>query len=391
MALPHPHNPVPQQEATDPLLLSEAQPSEIAGKASFTHIRYAQCWEDAEVLLAALAIQPGDHCLAIASAGDNALAMLTANPAKVVALDLSPAQLACLELRVAAYQVLSHGQLLQLIGSRPCENRMALYRQCRPMLSHPVRVFWDCKAPAIRQGIGSAGKFERYFHLFRQWVLPLVHNRQTVQTLLQGGGTEQQRQAFYDRYWNTPRWRALFRVFFSRQVMGALGRDPAFFAYVEEPVSQRIFERTAYALTVLDPAENPYLQWILTGQHSPACLPLALQPQHFDTIRQNLDRLEWRAQSVEHYLQEVEPGSIHRFNLSDLFEYMAPQRYHAVLEQLATAGAVGGRLVYWNMLVQRQRPDTLAERLHPLTELAETLFAQDKAFFYSALRIEEIR
>ena len=47
-----------------------AKPSEIAGKASFDEIRYAQCWEDADVLLQGLDVQPGDHCLSIASAGD---------------------------------------------------------------------------------------------------------------------------------------------------------------------------------------------------------------------------------------------------------------------------------------------------------------------------------
>src|SRR4051812_50139898 len=91
--------------------------SEAATRADFSQIRYAQCWEGADVLLRALAIQPGDTCLSIASAGDNALAMLSRAPGRLVALDLSPAQLACLELRVAAYRELTHAELLLLVGS----------------------------------------------------------------------------------------------------------------------------------------------------------------------------------------------------------------------------------------------------------------------------------
>src|SRR6478609_8677795 len=91
--------------------------SEIVQRADFSQIRYAQCWEDADVLLEALDIQPGDSCLAIASAGDNALAMLSRSPGRLIALDLSGAQLACLELRVAAYRTLSHDELLLLVGS----------------------------------------------------------------------------------------------------------------------------------------------------------------------------------------------------------------------------------------------------------------------------------
>ena len=52
-------------------------PSEVARHVDFSAIRYAQCWEDADILLEALDIQEGDTCLSIASGGDNTLAMLT--------------------------------------------------------------------------------------------------------------------------------------------------------------------------------------------------------------------------------------------------------------------------------------------------------------------------
>jgi len=54
----------------------------IQDRAAFELIRYANCREDACVLLEALAINKGDRCLSIASAGDNSLALLeNARPA----------------------------------------------------------------------------------------------------------------------------------------------------------------------------------------------------------------------------------------------------------------------------------------------------------------------
>src|ERR671929_883470 len=88
---------------------------EVAETLDGSAIRYGQCWEDADILLAGLDIQPGDACLSIASAGDNTLAMLSRSPQRVIALDLSPAQLACLELRVAAYRALTHPEMLTLL------------------------------------------------------------------------------------------------------------------------------------------------------------------------------------------------------------------------------------------------------------------------------------
>src|SRR5260370_159603 len=150
--------------------------SEVAAGADFSAIRYAQCWEDADVLLAALDVRPGDTCLSIASAGDNTLALLARAPARVIAVDLSPAQLACLELRVAAYRTLEHAELLELLGSRPSHQRERLYARCRSALAPAARSFWDARPEAIAAGIGSAGKFERYFALFRRRVLPFVHS-----------------------------------------------------------------------------------------------------------------------------------------------------------------------------------------------------------------------
>src|SRR5438876_5552408 len=119
--------------------------TEVAARADFSRVRYAQCWEDADILVEALDVQPGDVCLSIASAGDNALALLTRSPSKVIALDLSPAQLACVELRGAAYRTLEHAQLLELIGSTPSRRRRGLYARCRPLLGDAARAFWDSR------------------------------------------------------------------------------------------------------------------------------------------------------------------------------------------------------------------------------------------------------
>jgi len=362
--------------------------SEVQAKADFTGVRYAQCWEDADILVEALDVQPGDVCLSIASAGDNALALLTRNPAKVIALDLSPAQLSCVEMRVAAYRVLEHPELLELIGSTPSRRRRELYGRCRPMLGNDARTFWDSQPVEIAAGVGSAGKFERYFGMFRRYILPLVHRRAQIDALLRGG-SHAERQAYYQRHWDTVRWRLLFRVFFSRFVMGRMGRDPSFFAYVEGNVSTRILERAKHAVTELNPADNPYLHWIMTGTHGHA-LPMALRPEHFQTIRANLDRLEWRCQSIEDFLASREPRSVDRFNLSDIFEYMSPENYERLLSLIVAGAKPGGRLAYWNMLVPRSRPESFADRLQPLTELAARLHLQDKAFFYSRFVVEEV-
>ena len=360
--------------------------SEASERADFSCVRYAQCWEDSDVLIAALEPGPGKRCLSIASAGDNTLALLSRNPESVLALDLSPAQLACLELRVAGYRALQHRDLLALIGSMDSNERPRLYEACRKHLSAEARVFWDLRPDLITAGIGSIGKFERYFALFRNHVLPCVHSRALVRELLKAKPLEE-RRSFYREEWNNWRWRTMFAVFFSRRLMGLLGRDPEFFRYVEGSVSEKILQRTEYALTELEPAQNPYVQWILTGRHNGA-LPTALREENFEAIRRNLDRLRWRQGPLEESLCGDEKFDC--FNLSDIFEYMSPSSYEQLLRLIVRSSRRGARLAYWNMLAPRRRPESMEGELRPLSELSAKLFSRDRAFFYSALIVEEV-
>lgn len=360
--------------------------SEVENKADFSLIRYAQCWEDADILLEALDIKEGDTCLSIASAGDNALAMLTRNPAKVIALDLSQAQLECVALRVAAYRHLDHAELLELIGSKTSTRRKKLIQKCLPSLKPGTISFWQTRMKEVEKyGIGGVGKFENYFRLFKDYVHPLVHSRKTVDRLLQDRPLEDRRE-FYASHWDTWRWRLMLKLFFSKQVMGKHGRDKVFFDYVEDSVPAHVGRRTQYALSELNPVDNPYLQWILTGEHKTA-LPCAQRKENFDIIRDNLGRLEWRQQSVEDFAASGEKADA--FNLSDIFEYMSEEAYENLYRKLLDSAHPGARFAYWNMMVPRFAPKSLQDRVIPKTELAEKLFKQDKAFFYCRFVVEE--
>lgn len=363
--------------------------SEAARHADFTSVlRYAQCWEDADVLLRALDVQPGDTCVSIASAGDNSLSLLSRGAGRVIAVDLNPAQLAALELRVAAYRELGHGELLELVGSRPSRRRAELYRRCRPLLSPEARRFWDARAADVEGGIGGAGKFERYFRLFRERVLPLVHSRRTVEALLVHRDPDE-RARHYDERWDTLRWRLLFRVFFSEFVLGRLGRDPSFFRYVEGSVAGHLLGRVRHALAVLDPSDNAYVGWILTGEHRDA-LPHALRESSFEAIREGLDRLEWHCEPIESLVDRGVIAGFHRANLSNIFEYVSPGHAAALLGRLCDAARPGARLAYWNMMVPRHGAELLPHRLCALPELSRRLFLEDRAFFYRDFVVEEV-
>ncbi|MEO6193083.1 MAG: DUF3419 family protein [Thermoanaerobaculia bacterium] len=362
-------------------------PDRIEERARFDLVRYANVWEDAEVLRSALAPAPGRRMLSIASAGDNAFALL-ASGAEVVAADLSPAQLALVELKRAAIRRLGYEEVLAFLGiQRGAEDRRSVYERLERDLPASARDFFRERLDAIAGGVLHGGKFEGYFRLFRERVLPLIHRRKTVVALLDEKD-EEAREAFYRRTWNNLRWRLLFRVFFSRFAMGRLGRDPEFFRYVEGSVAERILARTEYALTVLPGYANPYMEYILTGNFRRA-LPLYLRPEVFPELKRNLDRLTLFEGPIEEAALAHRGEGFDGFNLSDLFEYLDEPTSAAVYGRLLETARPGARFAYWNMLVPRRLAAAFPGRVRPLDAKARALFARDLAFFYSTFVLEE--
>jgi len=337
--------------------------TEVQQRAEFSQVRYGQCWEDANILVKALKVHEGRKCLSIGSAGDNCFALLAAGAKHVTAVEMNPAQVACIEHRKNAYLTLEYDEFLESLG-----------------VTNP---------DARGTGTIQEGKFENYFKLFRTKILPLAHSATRISALLEPKSAEERTQ-FYNETWNNRRWRLIFKAFFSRFVMGRLGRDPAFFDYVEGSVADRILERTRYALVELDPSQNPYLHWILTGTFS-EILPLALQKENFRKIRQALEqeRLTVVPASLEEALTQSN-DTFDAFNLSDIFEYMSEDSTKSLLEQILRSAYPGARLAYWNMLAPRSRPQSLAGQIKSCLAEAENLFLQDRAFFYSRFVVEEV-
>ena len=364
-------------------------PQAIEERVAFDRVRYANCWEDADVLAAALRPAPGGRILSIASAGDNSLALLAAG-AEVVAVDLSPAQIALVELKRAAIRSLADEGLLAFLGVRRAagEERLATYRRLAADLPPRARAYWDGQPAALAAGILHSGKFEGYFRLFRRHVLPLVHRRRTVRRLLVEKEAAARRE-FYDRVWDTWRWRLVFRLFFSRFVLGRAGRDPEFFRYVEGSVAERILARARHALTALPTHTNPYLDYILTGTFW-RNLPRYLRPETLAGVRAGLDRLRLHEGPIEDAAAQFGEEGFDGFNLSDLFEYLPVAECRAIYARLLAAARPGARLAYWNLLVPRRCPIDLGRPVRALEEEALRLHAGDLAFFYGAFVLEEI-
>ncbi len=346
------------------------------------YLRYGNCWEDADVLLTGLDITLGDRVLSIGSAGDNSFSMLVGNPEIVVAVDVNTVQLKLIELKKASFATLNHTQFLQFLGFAFCEDRLELYQIVRMMLSEETAIYWDGKKNNIINGVIHSGKFEQYFTKFRKVVLPFIHGRRTIDILFDSK-TGQEQKAFFDKRWNSLRWRTLFRVFFSKFLMGRLGRDPKFLNEVNLSVSDFIIDRSSTHLSKRDSQENYFLDYILRGNFSIG-LPHYARIENFQIIKNNLASLK----TFHGYAEEAQLhyGCFNKFNLSNIYEYMDTNTFSKTVEKLLDMGDDGARYAYWNLMVPRNMSHVDPALIsRPSIPYGLT----DKGFFYNKFLVNQ--
>jgi S-adenosylmethionine-diacylglycerol 3-amino-3-carboxypropyl transferase len=362
--------------------------TEIPAAADAGALLTAQCWEDADTLLAALEIQPGETVVSVGSGGDNTLALLLANPARVIGVDPDSSQIACCQLKTIAYRKLGYGEYLEFTGSRSGNRRRSLLDECLPgATNEQLRTWWMTKG-IDTHGLSGVGQFERELGRFRVRLLPFAQSQGKVDALLKPTDLQSRRE-FFDRAWNSLRWRFLFKNGFSRAASIAVGQQAGLLDRGNNEITDSALARFRHLVVDLDPTENPYLHWFLRGYHGDA-LPLAMRTRHHGVIRDRLDRISWLDQSLEGTLGALPAKSVDRFNLGAMFEPTSEAAYHHLLKAIVRAARPGARLVYWNNLARRSRPESMCRELRPLEKLTSFLNPSDKSLFSQRLVIEEV-
>ena len=358
---------------------------DIRHKAKFDFIRYANCWEDADILLQGLNAPAGGRFLSVCSAGDNSFSLLTANPETVVATDINKVQLYLTELKKASFICLTYEEFLSFLGFAASDTREKLFNRLQAELSEPAKIYWEQNFGLIKKGIIYQGKFEKYFKLFRKIILPCIHSRKTVQQLLEPKSREAQERFYYEK-WNTIRYRLFFKIFFSKFVSGKFGRDPQFLKEVKIPVSKFIFNNVEGLLTTEAAQHNYFLKFILTGTFG-SVLPHYARRENFENIKANISKLHITEGFAEQALTKYPPFNY--FNLSNIFEYMDDKTYRKAAEAIVKGSAAKSNFAYWNLMVPRRCSYIMPEKFSHKKQLSEMLSRQDKGFFYSSFIIEE--
>jgi S-adenosylmethionine-diacylglycerol 3-amino-3-carboxypropyl transferase len=265
-----------------------------------------------------------------------------------------------------------------------------LYRRMRDTLGGASRSYWDSQEDKIAVGIINCGRYEKYMRLLRVWLHRLI-GESTIRQFFEAAST-QERTILFDRKWDTISWRLFTRILLSRTTMTLLF-DKAFFRYLGPSFSlgRHFAQRTRHALTELPMRENYFLSYILLGYfYNDEYLPPYLRKENFDTIRRRVDRIEVVTDNCGHFFSTRPNGSISKFNFSNIFEWVSPEAYEQLLRETVRVARDHAVLCYRNLLVPRERPESLSFCIRSQRTLGMILLRNDLSFIYNNYVVELI-
>ncbi len=340
-------------------------------------IRYASCWEDADVLLSRFDATIHKNILSIASAGDNSFAFLAFKNTQVVAVDINPEQLHLCRLKQLAimhFDYLTYLDFLGMSGKKRFD--YAKTKALIPENDTELKAFLERNQSDFEKfGIAKSGKFEKYFRSFRKYILPLVHRNKTIEQLFETKSEEEQ-ILFYEKQWNNRMWRLLLKVFFSKFILGKFGRHPDMLKEVDINVGDFIKSHAHDHLRSTLCQKNYFLQMILLGKYHND-LPFYLREENFEKIKKNIHNIQFK----ESYPQNATLINDEKFdfvNFSNIFEYMDAQIFSKTVTEINENLNINAIAAYWNLMVPREF-STINQSFSKV-EFSNQL--NDKGFFY---------
>lgn len=334
------------------------------------YIHYSNCHEDVDFVASHVCGKP-QAVLAVASALDNCLALLLLDPRKIVAIDSNPAQIALCKLKKCAIQRLNYHEFLVLLGIEDGDS-LETYNKLTEFLDRDTVNYFNKHLFLISQTkLVHCGRFEYYFQLFKNKVLPLVHNPKTVEKFMSAQTLDEQKQ-FYTKKFDNLRFKLMFKLFFSQFAMKRLGRDKRYFKYNQGSLASMLKAKFKHGVFNNLNRSNPYLQYVVFNQFK--TLPTHLQKENFEIIKRRIDRLEIVETTFE---EQLSSGCKYDFlYLSDVFEYMSVEKTQQIAKQVEECMNEGAQVLFFNMMNDRRLVGNLKEQ-----KLDQT---HDRAFYYKA-------
>ena len=340
----------------------------------FSGLVYPQIWEDPEVDLAAMKLDPNCHIVTIASGGCNVMSYLAAGPARISAVDLNRAHVALTRLKLAgAAHLPGYDAFFRFFGRADLRDNLALYRTyLRPHLDEASRGYWDGRGISGRRRISLFRKNVFHFGLLGRFIgaahLCAKVYGVDVERLVEAGSLDEQR-AFFEAHMAPVFDRKLVRWLVDHPAaLFGLGIPPSQFQALSggrkmHHVLRERLERLACDFAVQD----NYFAWqAFARRYSPhhnGPVPMYLRREYFPVLRQAHDRVTVSNCSVTDFLGAQPAMSADRYVLLDAQDWMTDGQLNALWREITRTARPNARVIFRTADVPSLLPGRLDDQI----------------------------
>jgi S-adenosylmethionine-diacylglycerol 3-amino-3-carboxypropyl transferase len=371
----------------------------------FSGLVYPQIWEDPAVDMAAMQIRPEHHIVTIGSGGCNMLAYLSAMPERIDVVDLNRHHVALNRLKLAAFRHLpAHADLVRFLAREDLASNIAAYdRFIAPHLDVATRAYWESRRLNGRRRIqvfganlyrtGLLGRFIWLSHM-----LARAHGVDPAE-LTATRSLREQRQFFDERLaplfdrpvirWLTGRKSSLFGLGIPPQQFDELASLSA------EKSLAPVLKQRLEKLVCHFPLRHNYFAWQAFGRRYPlpqeGLLPLHLQPEAYDAIRENAERVHVHHESFTDLLARKADGSVDRYVLLDAQDWMTDGQLDDLWTEITRTAAPNAVVIFRTAAERSILDGRLSDSLLGLwtydREPSEALNLKDRSAIYGGFHI----
>ena len=341
-------------------------------------------WEDPEMDRLALKCKPGEIMMTITSGGCNTLSLLLEDPSIIYTIDINQSQSHVIEMKMTAMKHLEYMEFIEFVGLAPAGNRLEIYHGFRNKMSPGAVAFWDFNSRVIEKGFLINGRYEKFVKLVG-WFVRLIEGNRRVDELFNFSSLEEQK-AFSKKEWDTARTRFIFNTFFNKQILARRGLKADYFTFDDgsNSFAESFYKRFMKVIYDVPAGGNYFLHLYLKGCYRSLYeLPDYLVEKNFNIIKSRLDRIRTVTMDAKKWLAEMPDNSLNCFSLSNICELMSLDDTLKLFEEVYRTAIPGARICFRNLVIPREVPECLNNKIIRDKELSDEIFNKDRSFVYS--------
>jgi S-adenosylmethionine-diacylglycerol 3-amino-3-carboxypropyl transferase len=232
-------------------------------------------------------------------------------------------------------------------------------------------------------GFIMQGKFE-WFIRFAGKFLQLLQGKKKVLGLFSEKSQPEQ-EAYFDKVWNTKRFHYMFKLLFNKRMLARKGLVADYFHFDDGSSSfaESFYNRSKKAFRNLPIKGNYYLSLYILGKYrNDQEVPAYLKRENYACIRSRVDRIQIHTGEAQAWIDSMPDKSIDCFALSNICELMSEKDTLRLFSAVSRTARNKARVIFRNLMIPREVPASLQNRIMKDEPLSRHLYDQDRSFVY---------